>query len=303
MDTIRIVQRFHSLFYTPQFVALHLGVFEAEGLQIELSTATSGAELSAKVVSGEMDLGLSGPIRTLELADQGGPGRLISIFEVNSRDGFFVLGRGPQPRFQWADLVGSRFILFAEAPTPWLCLQHILRNYGVDPDTIQLIINLPTEEAVATFLRGEADYLEQGQPVVETLTSTGRASVVAAEGEAVGAVPFSAYLTTPNFVESHADLLTRFARAFCRAQQWLAQHPAEEISRLIAPSFPDLDPALRTRALARYLQQQTWAKDSLLRQEGFEYLQDILLGAGFISQRYPYHEHVNVEVAQAAMRG
>lgn len=302
MHTLRIMQRFHSLFYTPQFVALHLGAFEAEGLQIELSTATSGTELSAKVVSGEVDLGLSGPIRTLELAGHGGPGRLISVLEVNSRDGFFVLGRGPQPRFQWADLVGSRFILFAEAPTPWLCLQHILRNYGVDPDTIQLLINLPTEEAVATFLRGEADYIEQGQPVVETLTSTGRASVVASEGEAVGAVPFSSYLTTPDFAERHADRLTRFARAFYQAQQWLAQQPAEEISRLIAPSFPDLDPALRTRALARYLQQQTWAKDPLLRQEGFEYLQDILLGAGFISQRYPYHEHVNVEVAQAAMR-
>jgi len=302
MDTLRIMQRFHSLFYTPQFVALHLGAFEAEGLQIELSTATGGADLSAKVVSGEVDLGLSGPIRTLELAEHGGPGRLISVLEVNSRDGFFVLGRGPQPRFQWADLVGSRFILFAEAPTPWLCLQHILRNYGVDPDTIQLLINLPTAEAVATFLRGEADYIEQGQPVVETLTSTGRASVVASEGEAVGAVPFSAYLTTPDFAERHADWLTRFARAFYQAQQWLARHPAEEISRLIAPSFPDLDPALRTRALARYLPQQTWAKDPLLRQEGFEYLQDILLGAGFISQRYPYHEHVNVEFAQAAMR-
>jgi hypothetical protein len=40
-----------------------------------------------------------------------------------------------------------------------------------------------------------------------------------------------------------------------------------------------------------------------LREEGFKYLQDILIGGGFIRQRYPYAEHVNSEFAQAAMQG
>jgi NitT/TauT family transport system substrate-binding protein len=303
MDTVRIIQRFHSLFYTPQFVTLHLGVLEQEELRVDVRTAGSGAELTAKLLSGEADLGLSGSIRTLELAEQGRGGRLISILEVNSRDGFFVLGRGPQPRFQWADLLGSRFILFAEAPTPWLCLQQVLRNYGIDVGAVTLITDVPTAQAVEMFLRGEADYLEQGQPVVERLVRTGRASVVASEGEAVGPLPFSAYLTTLAYAAGHADVLHRFARAFYRAQQWVAQHSAEEISQLIAPAFPDLEPEIRTRAVARYLQQHTWARDPLLREEGFDYLQDILIGGGFISQRYPYAEHVNTEFAHAAMRG
>jgi NitT/TauT family transport system substrate-binding protein len=303
MDTVRIIQRFHSLFYTPQFVTLHLGVLEQEELRVEVTTAESSADLNAKLFSSEADLGLGGPMRTLELADTGGRSWPISIIEVNSRDGFFVLGRGPQPRFQWADLMGSRFILYAEVPTPWLCLQQVLRNYGINIDAIKLITDVPTPQAVEMFLRGEADYLEQGQPVVERLVQSGRASVVASEGEAVEALPFSAYLTTPAYAASHADVLHRFTRAFYRAQQWMAQHSAEEISRLIAPSFPDIEPELRTRAVARYLDQHTWALDPLLREEGFYYLQDILLGGGFISQRYPYREHVNTEFAQAAMLG
>jgi NitT/TauT family transport system substrate-binding protein len=303
METIRIVQRFRSLFYTPQFVTLHLGVLEQEGLQLEVTTASGGAEVGNALLRGEADLGLGGPIRTLELADQERPDRLISILEVNSRNGFFVLGRGPQPRFQWADLVGSRFILFSEAPTPWLCLQQVLRNYGVDIGAIKLITGLPTARAVEMFLHGQADYLEHGQPVVERLAQSGRGSVVASEGEAVGPVPFSAYLTTPAYAAGHADTLRRFARAFYRAQQWITQHSAEELSQLIAPSFPDVEPETRTRVLARYLQQGTWARDPLLREEGFNYLQDILVGGGFISKRYPYAEHVNNEFAQAAMQG
>jgi NitT/TauT family transport system substrate-binding protein len=280
---------------------MHLGVLEQEGIRVDLTTAASASELNDKLLQGEADLGLGGPIRTLELAEHGGQGRLISFLEVNSRDGFFLLARQPQPQFQWTDLVGRRLILFAEAPTPWLCLQYVLRRHGVEPQTIHVQANLGTADAVAMFLRGEADYLEQSQPVTETLISTGQAALVAAEGEAVGALPFSAYLATPAFLSSHTELLHRFARAFYRAQQWLAQHSAEEISQLIAPSFPDIEPVLRTRVLERYLRQQTWARDPLLRQEGFEHLQDILLGAGFITRRYPYSEHVNTEFAQEAM--
>jgi NitT/TauT family transport system substrate-binding protein len=303
METVRIIQRFQSLFYTPQFVTLHLGVLAQEGLQVEVTTASSGTEVGKALLRGDAELGLGGSIRTLELADQGSRDRLISILEVNSRNGFFVLGRGPQPRFQWADLVGSRFILFSEAPTPWLCLQQVLRNYGVDIGGIKLIGGLPTTQAVEMFLRGEADYLEQGQPAVERLAQSGCASVVASEGEAVGPVPFSAYLTTPAYAADHADVLRRFAGALYKAQQWIPQHSAEELSQLIAPSFPDIEPEIRTRALARYLQQGTWARAPLLREEGFNYLQDILVGGGFISKRYPYAEHVNNEFAQAAVRG
>ena len=301
MDILRIIQRFHHLFYTPQFVVMHLGVLEQEGLRIELTTAKTAAELNDKLLNGTADLGLGGPIRTLEMAEHDNPRRLISFIEVNSRNGFFLLAREPQPQFQWTDLVGRRLILFAEAPTPWLCLQHVLRRHNVDPKTIHVRQDLVTADAVAAFLRGDADYLEQSQPATETLLSSGQASLVAAEGEATGALPFSAYLTTPAFMTSHADVLRRFTRAVYRAQQWLAQHSAEELSTLIAPSFPDIEPALRTRILARYLRQQTWAHDPLLRQAGFEHLQDILLGAGFTTQRYAYSEHVNTEFAQAAM--
>jgi NitT/TauT family transport system substrate-binding protein len=303
MDTVRIILRFHSLFYTPHFVAMHLGALEQEGLRVEVTTANSGAELANALLTGEADLGLSGSIRGLDLAEKGSRDRIISIIQVNSRNGFFVLGRGPQPRFQWADLMGSRFILFAEAETPWLCLQQVLRNYGIDIEAIKLITEVPTAQAVEMFLRGEADYLEQGQPVVEHLVYTGRGSVVASEGEAVGALPFSAYLTTPAYAAGHAEVLHRFTRAFHQAQQWIAQHSAQEISQLIAPSFADIEPEIRTRAVDRYLTQHTWARDPLLREEGFNYLQDILIGGGFISKRYPYAEHVNTEFAQAAMRG
>jgi NitT/TauT family transport system substrate-binding protein len=301
IDTLRIVQRFHHLFYAPLAVLRHLDVLAQEGLHVEVITAATAAEPNDRLVDGTADIALGGPIRTLELAEASTPRRLVSFIEVNSRNGFFLLARQPQPQFQWADLVGRRLILFAEAPTPWLCLQHVLRRHGVDPKTVHVRQDLATADAVAAFLRGDADYLEQSQPVTESLISSGQAALVASEGDAVGPIPFSAYLTTPAFVASHAEVLRRFTRAVYRAQQWLARHPAEDVSELIGPAFADIAPLLRTRILDRYLRQQTWARDPLLRQEGFEHLQDILLGAGFITRRYRYSDQVDVTFAREAM--
>jgi NitT/TauT family transport system substrate-binding protein len=125
--------------------------------------------------------------------------------------------------------------------------------------------------------------------------------IVAAQGPAVGAIPYSTYITTPACVQDQADVLHRFTRAIYRAQQWLAQHTAAEIAQVMAPAFPALPVALCTQIVARYLRQQTWARDPLRRPEGFDRLQEILLAAGHLTRRYAYREHVEVRFAQAAM--
>jgi len=301
MDTLRIIQRLHSPFYAPQFVAMHLGVLAEADIQVELHTATSGLELRHQLLSGAMHLGLSGPLWSLELAEEGRGGQLVSIIEMNSRDGFFLLGREAQPSFQWRDLMGKRLIRFAEVPTPWMCLQQVLRQAGVMPQAVHVRDDLITAEAVSAFKRGEADYLQQGQPVVERLVREGHGVVIAAQGDAVGAIPFSTYLTTPAVIQQHGEVLHRFTRAVYRAQQWLAQHTASEIARLIAPSFPDLSEGLCSQIVERYLRQQTWAYDPLIRPAGFDRLQEIFLAAGHLTRRYAYREHVDVSFAQAAM--
>jgi hypothetical protein len=70
---------------------------------------------------------------------------------------------------------------------------------------------------------------------------------------------------------------------------------------VIAPSFPALSVELCTRIVARYLRQQTWARDPLIRPAHFDALQAMVLEAGHITRRYLYSEHVDTRFAQAAM--
>jgi NitT/TauT family transport system substrate-binding protein len=95
--------------------------------------------------------------------------------------------------------------------------------------------------------------------------------------------------------------MLRFTRAVYRTQRWLAEHGAPEIAKAIAPAFADTPPPLLERAVARYLGQGTWARDPLLRREGYHYLEQILLAGAFIEQRQRYEELVNTDFARRVM--
>ena len=294
---VPVMETFHSVFYAPQFVALGLGHFADEGLDVRVETAGGGRTTVDALLEGRASICLGGIMRSLDLADR--TGRFLPHFaEVNSRNGFFLLAREPRPGFRWSDLVGRTVISFAEAPTPWQCMLAVLRREGVDPARVTIVRDLPTTEAVAAFLGGRGDFLEQGQPVVERLLASGAAHLVASMGEATGPVPFSSYMTTPGFLDKETAVVLAFTRALYRTQRWMAEHSGAEIAEVVAPAFPDIEPDIRTRAVERFHRQGTWAREPIIRRTSYEYLQDILHGSGFIRHRHRYEDLIDVSVAQ-----
>ena len=59
--------------------------------------------------------------------------------------------------FQLADLQRLRFAAVCEVPTPWMCLQHDLRERGIDPDQVRRIADRPMAGNLADFLRARPD--------------------------------------------------------------------------------------------------------------------------------------------------
>jgi NitT/TauT family transport system substrate-binding protein len=254
----------------------------------------------AALLDADIEISLGGLMRSFELVDRSGP-IVVHFAEVCSRNGFFLLSRTPEPGFRWSDLAGRTVLSFAEAPTPWQCMLTVLRRHGVDAGRVRIERERPSPEAIAAFRAGHGDYLEQPQPVVEELLAEGAAHLVASMGEATGPVPFTSYMTTPAFLSREPDVVRAFTRAVYRTQRWLAGHAAPAIAAAIAPAFTATKPAILERAVARYQAQDTWARDPLLRREGYDYLEEILLTGGLITRRARYQDLVDTEIARRVM--
>ncbi len=190
---------------------------------------------------------------------------------------------------------------FAEAPTPWQCMLTVLRKNGVDPAGVRIERERPSALAVAAFRAGHGDFLEQTQPIAETLIAEGAAHLAASMGVATGPVPFTSYMTTPDFLKREPEVLLRFTRAVYRTQRWLATHSAADIAAAIERDFLSIDASMRERIIGRFAAQDTWARDPLLRRPGYDYLEEILRAGGFIQGRYRYEELVDTACAERAM--
>ncbi len=298
---LTVLMPFDTPFYTPLAAGVALGHFADTGLDVAaVPAAVFGKATIQALLDGDIQISLGGLMRSFDLAERSG--RIVVHFaEVCSRNGFFLLSREPRPGFGWPDLIGKTVISFAEAPTPWQCMLTVLRRNGVDPGKVRIERDRPAPEAIAAFRAGHGDFLEQPQPAVERLIAEGAGHLVASMGEATGPLPFSSYMTTPEFLAREPDVVRRFTRAAYRTQRWLAEHGAEDIAKVIAPAFRDTEPAMLERAVARYLGQGTWARDPLLRRAGYDYLEQILLQGGFIRRGQPYEDLVNTEFARQVM--
>ncbi|PYN00957.1 MAG: hypothetical protein DME07_15275 [Candidatus Rokuibacteriota bacterium] len=298
---LRVVEAFRSIFYAPPFVAIHGGHFAAEGLDVTMTTAPRSAATVDALLGGQADLALSGLMRSFDLADRGAT-RLVHFAAVNDRNGFFLLGREPRSRFSWSDLVGRTVISFGGAPTPWLCMQAVLRRHGVDPARVTFVRDLSGPDAVVAFRARKAAFIELGPPAVDQLIDDGTGYLLASMGDATGAVPFSSLMTTPEILEREREVLVRFVRGLYRAQRWMAASGPSAIAAVLAPAFPDVDPGILARAVARYFRQSTWATDPVLTRTGFDALQSILLAAGFIKRSHRFEDLVDTDIARQAVQ-
>ena len=297
---LRVVVAFHSIFYAPLPVAIRGGHFAAEGVEVDPETPALAAGTVDALQSGVADISLSGIMRSFQLVDRGGP-RLVHFAAVNDRNGFFLLSREPRPRFGWPDVAGRTIISFGGAPTPWLCMQTVLRRHGVDPARVTFRRDLSTPDAISAFKARQGDFIEHGPPVIDQLMADGTGHLVASMGEATGPVPFSSLMATPETLTKQRDVLIRFVRGLYRAQRWMAASTAQEIAAVVAPVFGDIEPAVRVAAIERYLRQSTWATDPVLTRAGYETLQEILLSAGFIKKPHPFESLIDTEIARAAV--
>jgi len=299
-NQVRVVSAFRSIFYAPPFVAIHGGHFAAEGLDVSITAAPRSPATVDALLAGEADLALSGLMRSFELADRGAT-RLVHFAAVNDRNGFFLLGREPRSRFSWSDLVGRTVISFGGAPTPWLCMQAVLRRHGVDPARVTFLRDLSGPDAVAAFRARKAEFIELGPPAVDELIADGTGYLVASMGDATGPLPFSSFMTTPDTLTRSRDELVRFVRGLYRAQRWIASNGPSAIAAVLAPAFADVDPGILVRAVDRYVRQSTWATDPMLTRTGYDALQSILLAAGFIKRSHRFEDLVDTDIAREAM--
>jgi NitT/TauT family transport system substrate-binding protein len=290
---IRLAENFRAVFYAPFYATHTLGFFAREGVEVELIASANPGDAVAAVLDGSLDVTWGGPMRVMKAREADPRSPLVCFCEVVARDPFFLVGRASLAPFEFADLPRLRFAAVSEVPTPWMCLQHDLREQGVDPASLERMPGRPMAENLAALRRGEVDVIQVFEPFVSLALEEGIGEVLYAASTR-GPTVYTTFIATRDGLRRDRVSLAAMTRAIGRMQDWLAEHGAEDLAAAVAPFYPGIRGDILTRSLARYRHVGIWAGTPTLSRPGFSQLADSLLSGGFIARTPAFEDCVDM---------
>ena len=300
---IKLMEVTHSLFYTPQYVALTQGFFEEEGLNIELIDGKGADKVMASLISGEVEIGFMGPEASVYIYNQGRENYAINFIQLTQRDGSFLVGRQADVNFTWDKLKGKEVLGGRAGGMPLMTLEYVIKEHGMlIPEDVNVRTDVQFDVLAGAFVGGEGDYVSLFEPVASNLEKEGVGYVVASIGEAGGYIPYTAYSATKEYIEENPEIIQKFTNAIYKGMLWVQENDTPTIAEAVLPQFPETDIDILETLIDRYKDQDSWKPDLIITEEGLDRMMDIMEEAGELNQRADYNAIVTTEFAEEAMK-
>jgi len=303
LHTIRVLESARSPYFLPQYLALNLGFFKEQDLDVKITT-TSPEAIRAALADHRTDVALCGLQKIIFNPDA--PDRVntapIVFATMACRDGSLLLARNNDSGFQWQKLRNKTIIGSSHNDSSEIALEEVLRQAGVSPyRQVTIYNNIPETLRIGAYRAGTGNYLQLLEPEATAAEMKGYGQVVASVGAAGDDMTVTAYAALPGYIESHPEIIQKFTNAIYKAQLWLKQHSAEEAARAVYPSFSNLEMQVLIKSIERYGTLRIWADNPVVEREPYERFNTAAKNAGEIAAPVPYDTTVVTSFARQAV--
>lgn len=157
---LRVAEVTHSIFYTPQYVALSEGYFKDEGLDVELILTPGADKVTAAVLSGDVEIGFCGPEATIYVYQSGEKDYLKTFAQLTKKDGSFIVSREKIDNFKPSDLVGKTIVGGRKGGMPEMTLEWALRQNNIIPNKdVAIDTSIAFAAMQGAFIGGTGDFV------------------------------------------------------------------------------------------------------------------------------------------------
>lgn len=289
---ITLYENLRTVVYTPFYLAIARGEWVREGISVEARLSPATTETAEGLIAGRADVSWGGPMRVMLHHDRDRECPLVCFGQVVARDPFILIGREPNERFRFQDLVGRKIAVACEVPTPWMTFQDDLRRAGIDPASIDRAADAPMAGNLQRLAGGEVDVVQVFEPYATQAEMDGIGHIwhrFAARGD----VGYTSFYTTRRFLAERRDICKALLRGIDRALRCVYAEPAEAVATAVAEFFPDLPAGVLTHAIAGYRDSGLWARSPALPATAVVTLKAALLTGGLIRRDIPYDRIVD----------
>ena len=289
---IKVAEVAHSIFYAPQYVADGLGYFKDEGLDVEIILTSGADKVTAALLSGDVQIGFCGSEATIYVYNNGEKDYLVNFAALTKKDGSFLVSRKKIDNFNLKMLEGSYVIGGRKGGMPEMTLEWALKQNGVDIKKVKIDTSIAFASMQGAFIGGTGDFVSLFEPNATAIEKEGLGYVVESIGKLGGTVPYTSYNARKSYIENNPKIIDGFTKAIQKGLDYVHTHSSDDIANILLKYFPDTSLNDLVKIIDRYKSIDSWFKDTKIKEEDFNHIEQIMDEAGELKNKVPYDKLV-----------
>jgi len=298
LKEVRFSEAVHNLGYINLYVGMHAGIFEKNGLKMDVSAAGGDTQTFAAVLGGSADFAIGDATMVQMSREAGGPGVVVGT--VVQRAHYFGVSKNLQPISDPKQFKGLTIVTSPEPNTNFSVAKRMLENAGlkVGTDTKILQVNPGTE--IGAMLAGQADMAIAYQPSVASAVAQG-AKVVFDFSNYIGPFCNTGIMVLPSTIARDPGMVQALVTSFEEASRLTYKDPAfaKKVARL---EFPDLPGEVADAAIEAELKYLIPAQSVIVKQDQWKNLMDMQVYLGNVKGSIPFDQIIDNSFAEKAIK-
>lgn len=290
MNSIKIAEVTHSVFYAPLYVAIEEGYFNEENIDIKLILTPGADKVSAAVLSGDVQIGFAGAESAIYVYEKKEKDYLQIFSGLTKRDGQFILGRKNKKDFSLKDLYDKEILVGRSSGMPALNFLNALKNEEIDKNKIKINYNIDFASLSGAFIGNTGDYVNLFEPTALKLEKEGYGYVLQSIGLLSGEMPYTTFYARKSYIENNKEIIKSFTKAINKGLEFVKNNDEMKIAKSIYKQFPDLSLNDLSTIVKRYKDADSFLDSSYIEEKLLINLENLLIDNNLLRDYVPYND-------------
>lgn len=290
MNSIKIAEVTHSVFYAPLYVAIEEGYFRNENIDIKLILTPGADKVSAAVLSGDVQIGFAGAESAIYVYKKNEKDYLQIFSGLTKRDGQFILGRKDKKDFSLKDLYGKEILVGRSSGMPALNFLNALKNEEIDKNKIKINYNIDFASLSGAFIGNTGDYVNLFEPTALKLEKEGYGYVLQSIGLLSGEMPYTTFYARKSYIENNKEIIKYFTKAINKGLEFVKNNDEMKIAKSIYKQFPALSLNDLSTIIKRYKDADSFLDSSYIEEKLLVNLENLLIDNNLLKDYVPYND-------------
>jgi NitT/TauT family transport system substrate-binding protein len=298
LKEVRFSEAVHNLGYINLYVGMHAGIFEKNGLKMDVSAAGGDTQTFAAVLGGSADFAIGDATMVQMSREAGGPGVVVGT--VVQRAHYFGVSKNLQPIGDPKQFKGLTIVTSPEPNTNFSVAKRMLENAGLKIGTDAKILQVNPGTEIGAMLAGQADMAIAYQPSVASAVAQG-AKVVFDFSNYIGPFCNTGIMVLPSTIAKDPGMVQALVTSFEESSRLTYKDPAfaKKVARL---EFPDLPGEVADAAIEAELKYLIPAQSVIVKQDQWKNLMDMQVYLGNVKGSIPFDQIIDNSFAEKAIK-